>query len=72
MWDSYNYSTREFIGMITYERPQEEIFINTSSVVKSVLGVYPKADLESVAYMAIFMLCFCPADKAILLCLFLI
>ena len=36
------------------------------------LGVYPKADLESVAYLAIFMLCFCPAEKAILMCLFLI
>ena len=41
-------------------------------VVKSVLGVYPKADLESVAYVAMFMLCFCPTDKAVLLCLYLI
>ena len=72
MWDSYNYSFREFVGLLTYEKPQGEIYNAVSSVIKSVLGVYPKADLESVAYLAMFTLCFCPADKAILVCLFLI
>lgn len=63
---------REFIGILTFEKPQEEVYMTVSSVIKSVLGVYPKADLESVAYIAILMLCFCPSDKAILLCLFLL
>ena len=72
MWDSYNYSVREFVGILTYEINQGEVFHAVSSVIKSVLGVYPKADLESVAYLAIFILCFCPADKAVLVCLFLI
>ena len=45
MWDSYNYSMREFVGMLTFQKPQEEIYMDVSSVVKAVLGVYPKADL---------------------------
>lgn len=32
----------------------------------------PEEDLESVAYLAIFMLCFCTPDKAPFLCLFLL
>ena len=45
MWDSYNYSVREFVGILTYDMPQGDVFHAVSSVIKSVLGVYPKADL---------------------------
>lgn len=45
------------------------MYITVNSVVKAVLGVYPQESLEPVAYLSIFLLCFCPADKAILICL---
>lgn len=42
MWDSYNYSMREFVGLLTFERPQEEVYATVNLVLKAVLGSFPK------------------------------
>lgn len=38
----------------------------------AVISVVPEEDVENIAYLAIFMLCFTTSDKAPILCLFLI
>jgi hypothetical protein len=72
MWDSYNYSLREFIGMLTADLDQDEIYRNVNDVVATVVSTVPEEDLESVAYLAIFLLCFCSPDKAPFICLHLL
>lgn len=42
MWDSYNYSMRQFVGLLTFEKSQEEVYASVNLVVKTVLGSFPK------------------------------
>lgn len=41
-------------------------------VLQTVLGTFPKENMESVSYLCMFLLCFCSADKAISLCQYLL
>lgn len=41
MWDSYNYSLREFIGMLTADLDQDEIYRNVNDVVATVVSTVP-------------------------------
>ena len=72
MWDSYNYSLREFIGILTFGFDQGEIFKVVSEVFASVISMVPEEDIESIAYLVIFLLCFCSPDKVPFICLNLI
>jgi hypothetical protein len=72
MWDSYNYSMREFIGVLTYEIDQGSIYNIVNDVFSAVISIAPEEEIEHVAYLVIFVLCFCTPDKAPIVCLFLI
>lgn len=72
MWNSYNYSLREFVGFLTFELDQDAMYQSVNAVVSAVVSIVPEEDLENVAYLAVFILCFCSPDKAPFLCLYLL
>ena len=37
----------------------------------SVISIAPEEDIENVAYLVVFILCFCTPDKAPIICLYL-
>lgn len=41
MWDSYNYSLRELIGILTFTANQDAIFKSIAEVVRVVVSVKP-------------------------------
>jgi hypothetical protein len=73
MWDAYNYSLRELVGKLTFDLEDKgEVYRCVSDVVATVVSTMPEEDLECVAYLAVFMLCFSSPDKAPFLCLYLL
>lgn len=59
MWDSYNYSLREFIGLLTFNSSQEDIYGLTVTVFNNMQNAFPKENVQTLAYLSIFLLCFC-------------
>ena len=57
---------------MTFDFEQEGIYKVVSDVFTIVISACPDEDFESIAYLVMFMLCFCSADKASLICLYLI
>lgn len=72
MWDSYNYTVREFIGILIYELDQQDVYKVVYDVFAIVISACPEEDIEGMAYLIIFLLCFCSADKVPMICFYLI
>lgn len=63
---------REFVGMLTFEFDQDQIYQMVNDVFISVISIAPEEDIENVAYLVVFILCFCTPDKAPIICLYLL
>ena len=72
MWDSYNYTVREFIGILIYVLDQQDVYKVVYDVFAIVISACPEEDIEGMAYLIIFLLCFCSADKVPMICFYLI
>ena len=60
MWDSYCYSLREFIGLMTHHNDPEQIYLLLNQVCNSVFAHTSAADPTAVCYLGLFLLCFLP------------
>jgi len=45
MWDSYNYSMREFIGLLTFNSSQEDIYSLVVTVFNNMQNVFPNENI---------------------------
>jgi hypothetical protein len=45
MWDSYNYSMREFIGLLIFKSSQEDIYGLTVTVFNNIQNIFPKENV---------------------------
>lgn len=63
LWNSYNYSLREFIGSIIFERKQNDIHKLMYGALQD-LGSRMEVRLQTTAYLLVFLLCFCNAEEA--------
>lgn len=63
LWNSFNYSLREFIGSIIFERKQNEIYRLLYNTLQE-LGRRLEVRLQTTSYLLVWLLCFCNSEEA--------
>lgn len=65
VWDSYNYSLREFIGLMTYNMNQNEVYKMIEKVYEELFEKGVEEKLENIIFVIVMVLCFASPDVTV-------